>query len=127
MEMEMEEGSVCESWSNFSLQKSSRDGVIGASGAPHPGGKHESSLWPTIENERRWRSVSWEIKGKGSIFRFDEDVPYFVRGEKSISGSSSLVASQLQRIFQDLALSNLKAHVIVATQVEMENNGRTIE
>lgn len=25
----------------------------GTSGAPHPGGKHESSAWPTIENNRR--------------------------------------------------------------------------
>lgn len=49
-------------WSNFSLQRQtpSEDGVIGdrrgTSGAPHPGGKHESSAWPTIENERRRHS-----------------------------------------------------------------------
>ena len=30
--------------------------------------------WPTIENEWR-RARSWEIKGKGSVYLFDEDVP----------------------------------------------------
>lgn len=60
----------------------------GTSGAPHPGGKHESSAWPTIENNRRHSPCRGRLKERRVSSVPMKTFHAILCVGKSISGSS---------------------------------------